>query len=369
MKNVRKSMHMTSLLVLGMTVLMLCVSSISAETLRIWTWGGYVTDEHKQIFTDLVKEKYGVDLTLEVTLVGENEEFFPALRDNKADIITPSHNVPRDERYQLIEHQLVLPLNLENIPNYKNVDPGLQYAEYSAEGDVLYGVPVATGPYGLFYNTAIVKEAPMSWSILWNPRYKNQYTFGKGQYEGNIYITALAMGMSRDDMSSYEKLNTPEFQGKLEQFVVNAHSMWEIAESAEDLKGLALGLGWGDAVSGLAEMGETWKQAEPEEGTIAWVDTFMIADALEDKPQLKQIAEEWLNYTLSDDYQMFILRDVGVLPIVTTIKEQLTPEEIARFHLDDPTHFQKYRIPWPTLKETNREGLIQLWDNALKMAQ
>ncbi len=67
MKNVRKSMHMTSLLVLGMTVLMLCVSSISAETLRIWTWGGYVTDEHKQIFTDLVKEKYGVDLGFDVS--------------------------------------------------------------------------------------------------------------------------------------------------------------------------------------------------------------------------------------------------------------------------------------------------------------
>ncbi len=367
MKNSRKSMRMTVLCVVGMMFLMLCASSVSAETLRIFTWGGYMTDEHEQTFINLIKEKYDVDLTLEVTLVGGNDDFFPALRDNKADIITPSHNVPRDERYQLIKHRLVLPLNLENIPNYKNVDPGLQYADYSAEGDVVYGVPVATGPYGLFYNTAIVKEAPKSWNILWDPQYKNQYTFGQGQYEENIYITALAMGMSRDDMSSYEKLNTPGFQEKLGQFVVNAHSMWESAESADDLKGLALSVGWGDAVYALADMGEIWKQAEPEEGTTAWVDTFMIGYALEDKPQLKQIAEEWINYILSDDYQMYIIRDVGVIPIVTTIKDQLTPEEIARFHLDDPTHFKNYCIPWPTLKKANRKGLERLWNKAMDM--
>jgi len=366
MKNLSKRMQVTVRCVVGMMFLMLFASSVFAETLRILEWEGYLPDEHQQKFIALVKEKYDIDLTLEMQSVGGNDDFFSALRNNTADIITPSHNVPRDERYQLIKHRLVLPLNLENIPNYKNVDPGLQYADYSTEGDDVYAVPVCRGPYGLAYNTAIVKETPESWDILWDPQYKDQYTLGKEQYEQNVYLTALAMGMTRDDMSNYKKLNTPEFQEKLTQLVVNAHSMWEGVDTAEGLQGLALALSWGDAPTALKDVGERWEMAEPKEGTTAWVDNLMIGYALEDKPQLRQIAEELLNYVLSDDYQMYLVQ-IGGNPIVTTITDQLTPEQIAQFHLNDPTHFQNYRVLWPTLSKADRKGLERLWKKALDM--
>ena len=117
MKNASKNMRVMMVCVVELMLLMPCVSSVSAETLRILTWGAYTPEEFQQQFIQLVKEKYGVDLTLDIKVVNGNDEFFPALRDNTADIITPSHNVPRDERYQLIKHRLVLPLNLEHIPN------------------------------------------------------------------------------------------------------------------------------------------------------------------------------------------------------------------------------------------------------------
>ncbi len=367
MKHARKSMQLTGVFVFGMMVLMLFVTSVSAETLRILTWEAYTPDEFQQKFIELVKEKYDVDLELEIEYANGNSDFFPALRDNTADIITPSHNVPKDERYQLIKHRLVLPLNLENIPNYKNVDPGLQKADYCTEGDEVYAVPVARGPYGLAYNTTIVKEAPESWNILWDPQYKDRYAIGKYQYEENIFSTALAMGFAPEDIANYEKLNTPEFQGKLAQLVTNAHGMWEGVDTPEDLQGLALATSWGDALGGLQEMGEIWQMAEPKEGTTAWVDNFMIGYALEDTPKLKQIAEEWLNIVLSDEYQIYVAREIGSVPIITTIMDKLTLDEIARFHLDDPTHFKKYRIPWPTLKKANRKGFERLWNKAMDM--
>jgi len=361
-----KAMQLAFLFVLIMILSMFSAASLFAETLRILTWEAYVPAEFQQKLIQLAKEKHGVDLKLDIKYVNGNDDFFPALRDNKADIITPSHNVPRDSRYQLIKHRLVLPLNLKNIPNYKNIEPALQKAGYCTEGDAVFGVPVARGPYGLVYNTALLKEAPESWNILWDPRFKDKYSIGKHQYEENIFSVALAMGFSRDEISSYKKLNTPEFQKKLAQFVVNAHGMWDGVDKPEDLKGLALATSWGDSLNGLKKMGEIWKMAEPKEGTTAWVDNFMISHTLEDKPKLKKIAEEWLNIVLSDEYQMYVVRGIGTVPISTTIMEKLTTDEIERFHLDDPAYFKNNRILWPTLGKTDRKGLKRLWDKAMK---
>ncbi len=337
----------------------------SSETLRVLEWGAYLPQEHQQKFISLVKEKYGVDLKFEITGVKDNDDFFPALRDKKTDIISPSHNVPKNERFNLIRHKLVLPLNMDNIPNYKNVVSVLQKPDYCTEAGNIYGVPIARGPYGLAYNTAIVTEPPDSWNIFWDPKFKGKYTLGN-LYQQNVNITALAMGIAPDDISDYTKVNTPEFIEKLTYLAVNARSVWEGVDKPEDLKGLALAASWGSGIPGLREMGEIWKIAEPKEGTTAWLDNFMISQTLEDKPKLRQIAEEWLNYVLSDDYQMYIIRGIGCSPVTTTISKNLTPEEIERFHLDDPTHFEKHRILWKSLGKRERQGLDSLWENALK---
>lgn len=345
------------------------LAPVGAETLRILTWEAYCPEKFQQKLVRLAKEKYNVDLEMEIKHVDGNHDFFPALRENKADLITPSHNIPRDKRYQFIKHNLVLPLNLDNIPNYKNVDSGLQRPAYCTEGNEVYCVPVAKGPYGLAYNTTILDEAPKSWNILWDPKFKNRYAIGKYQYEENIFSAALAMGYPHDDISDYRKLNTPEFQEKLAQLVKNAHGLWEGVDKPEDLKGLALATSWGDSLNGLKEMGEIWKMAEPKEGMTAWVDNFMIGYNLENKPKLRRIAEEWFNIVLSDEYQMYVVRGIGTEPIVTTIIDKLTPEEIERFHFDDPSYFKNNRILWPTLGKMDRNGLKRLWDKAMQTRQ
>ena len=89
MKKSNKSMHVTVLCVVGMMFLMLFVSSVSAETLRILTWEAYTPAEFQQQFIQLVKEKYGVDLTLDIKFVNGNDEFFPALRGERSHRFPP----------------------------------------------------------------------------------------------------------------------------------------------------------------------------------------------------------------------------------------------------------------------------------------
>jgi len=365
MKQFVNKIRFTVLSAMVVLLVMPAISSASAETLRILEWGAYLPDDHQQKFIKLVKEKYDVDLKLDIMTVKDNDDFFSALRYSKADIVLPSHSVPKNERYQLIRRKLLLSLNLDNIPNYKNVIPALQRLDFCTQAGKVYGVPAARGPYGLVFNTALVTKAPDSWNILWEPKYRGKYTIGN-LYQHNVNITALAMGIARDDISNYVKVNTPEFMEKLTYLAVNARSLWEGIDRPEDLRSLALATSWGTSISGLKEMGEIWKFAKPKEGTTAWLDSFMISHTLEDKPELRRIAEELLNYVLSDDYQMYVVRGIGCTPVTTTVRDRLMPEEIERFHLDDPTHFEKNRILWKSLGKQDRKGLNRLWDKALK---
>jgi spermidine/putrescine-binding protein len=357
---------------LGVFFVSLCIvnvihASASAETLtlRVLSWEGYVYKDHQQAFLQLVKEKYGIDLELDFTYALSDDDFFPALRDGTADVITPSHHIAKDKRFRFIDLKLVLPLNLDNIPNYKHIFPSLQRADFWTEGDQVYGVPVYGGAYALAYNTALMAEAPTSWKVLWDPQYKGKYVLGEALYEQNVYITALAMGFKPNEMTDYQKLNTPAVQEKLAQLAVNARSLFGYVENADEMKGLPLAVIYGVALPELAKMGEIWKLATPAEGTTGFINPFMLSSALAKKPQLKQIAEEWINYLLSDEIQVYTVREMFCRPVTTTVQDKLTPEEVAQFHLDDPSYFEQHVILFPTLEKLDRKGIERLWEKAL----
>lgn len=356
------------LLVMGLLLMTVVMSSAYAETLRILDWGGYVPDEHIQAFTKLVKAQYGVDLTIEVTSIGSPDEIFEALRAGTADIVLPAQYVAKDERFQLIKRKLVLPLNLENIPNYQHVIPTLQNAEYCTENGEVYAVPIALGLYGLAYNTAKFREEPKSWNILWDPRFKQRYAVGD-IYEYNTYITALALGRTPDEFRDVQNMITPELQEKLTALAVNANRVWQAYDKPEDLQGLDLAAAWGTAFPGLKEQGEIWKFANPEEGTWAFIDNYMISHTLRDKPELRRIADAWLNYALSDEYQVFVRRSQGLATVTSSVLTRLTPEEIALYHLDEPTYFEKNYIIQEALQQRIRKTLKQIWTQAMKQRE
>jgi len=334
-------------------------------TLRMLVWEPYLSGElPRQSFKKMVKEKFNVDLKLDIQYVSSDDEYFPALRDDKTDVIVLSHSTPKDERYQLMRLKLALPLNLKTIPDYKYVFSDLREADYCRHNGNVYCVPTARGPYGLIYNTKEFNKPPTSWNILWDPKYKGKYILGRDQYEQNVYLTALAMGYSKEKMYDYKTLNTPKFQEKLIQLARNAHSMWVGVEKPDDLTGMFLACGWGVAIPQMRERGEIWEMVRTREGTTAWMDNFMLSALLEKRPRLRKIAELWLNYTLTNEYQKYIVRHMGAEPVTTRVKEVLTPKEIEFLNLDDPDFASRY-ILWPTLDKRDRKGLKRLWDKAI----
>jgi len=127
-------------------------------------------------------------------------------------------------------------------------------------------------------------------------------------------------------------------------------------------------MSWGDSLSSLRRMGETWQMAEPIEGTMWWVDEYAISWSLAGNPFLKKVAEEWINKSLSSEFQIdHLVREVGIYPVVTNIADKLTEIEQKRVLTEiNSTSFSDTRILQQTYSQRDRNGLKLMWDNAME---
>jgi spermidine/putrescine-binding protein len=339
----------------------------SENVLRLLIWEGHAPKQHIEEFETQIKAKHGREVELKVTYVVGSDDFYSAIRSGRIDMVMMTHHHYKDKRFNYIKNDLLLPLDLKNIPNFEHVIPALQKAKHLYSNGKVYASPVSQGPYGLAYNTALLKDEPRSWNILWDPRFKGKYVIGANEYIYNANITALALGYPRESISSYEALNSKKFKDKLRQLAVNAHSFWIGVDKPDDLAGMTLATSWGDSMGPLKKRGEPWKIAEPTEGMPCWIDNYAITWALADKPFLKKVAEEYINGLLSTDYQVeHIMRHMSLTPIITNIGDLLTAEEKERFHIGTPNFFARNRILQHTYSRRDRNGLKLLWEEAME---
>jgi spermidine/putrescine transport system substrate-binding protein len=331
--------------------------------LRLLVWEGYAPEELRQPFIQKMKEKHGVDLTLDVAYVETNDDFFPALRDNTADVVSPSHQIFKDKRFQLVSLNLLLPLDPARIPAIANLTPELAGADYAKDGGSRYGVPIVQGVYGLAYNASKVPE-PKSLRVLLAEEAKGQYSINLDLYEDNVSLFALSAGVPPEKIFTYSEVNTPEIQTHLSKLVANRGTTWSGVERAEDLKGLSYGIVWGSPFAELREMGEDWRFARVEEGFTTWIDNLAINAQVDATPKLRTIAEEWIEYCLGDEFQTYVVRTISNQPTTTTVQAQLTEEE--RSYLGFLASLKRV-TPLP-LERADRKGFERLWAEALSAA-
>jgi hypothetical protein len=79
-----------------------------------------------------------------------------------------------DASLRLIYGGDVEPVNIKLIPDWKNFIPQLKSPSHNTVKGVHYGVSLQWGPNTLIYNTNLVKPAPKSWSVLYDPKYKGK---------------------------------------------------------------------------------------------------------------------------------------------------------------------------------------------------
>jgi spermidine/putrescine transport system substrate-binding protein len=316
-------------------------------------------------FERYIEQKYGKKVQLSIIDVSEPQEFFDHIRAKNVDIISPAHNIPKSPRWPFLQSGLILPLDLTNIPNYKNIIPSLRFSHYVSKQRVVYGVPIVYGYYGLAYNHDLIQTAPTSWNVLWQPEYHNKFSISADYYEANIYITALSLGYRGNEIYDYQLLSSdPKFLKRLQILANSPARFWYGVDKADDLFGLSFATAWGVSFQELKAKGENFQFSSPKEGTTGWVDHWLVGYSLKNSPFKKKMAEEWINFTLSNEMQVYYLRELGQHPVSRTINQFLTKQEINHFHLDENDYFKNNVNLWQVLMRRQHNGFKFLWDKA-----
>ena len=333
------------------------------ETLRITCWEGYADATVVKEFKELIMKKYGIDVDVQTHYPTDQDEFYRAAKDGTADLISPPADLAKTPRFNCFQKgdYLLAEVDLKNIPNAKNLIPFFASDQSLIHENQRYGVPYNCGPYALDYNTEVVKEAPQSWNIFWDPQYKGKYTLNNNFHKCNIWIAALALGYRYDQIFDIDKLDRQKVQEKLNILAQNAYSLWDGSANPDEFPKLALATDWGFAAAAANQKGGKWLIAAPKEGGSAWIDYWCITKAA--KGDKKKLAEEWINLQLSPKFQAAVVKQQGVSPVVNNTGDLLTPTEIRLFHAGDNDYFKTVAI-WQVMSEKTEKAYAEMWEAA-----
>ena len=335
-------------------------------TLRLLIWDGYAPAEVQNAFSSIIKSKYDIDLKFEITNASNPDDFFDRLRMDDVDLISPAHNLPKDSRFNLTTNGLTLPIDLDHIPNYEKLIPELYKQPWAMEGDRIYAVPIVHGIYGLAYNLDKVKMPPTSWNIFWKPEYQGLYMVNRDYYELNIYIAALALGNDSKNIFHYDMIKGPALENKIHQLAKNSGFFWQGFDKPENYGHFALATTWRFTFPRENDYFNNWRIAVPREGTPWWIDTLMISHTLKDRPLLRRIAEDWINYLLEPEIQANILANqLGICPVTSEAMDIYTEQILSPADRKKIKVLFKNLIPWRILNIRDRNAFNLLWNEAL----
>ena len=149
-------------------------------TLNVYNWGQYIADGSDGSM-EVIKEfeaRYP-HIKVNYSTYDSNEIMYSKLSNGgiTVDVIIPSDYMIA----RMISEDMLLPLDFDNIPNYRYIDENFKNTAYDPENT--YSVPYTWGTVGILYNTKYVDEADVTgWELLWNEKYAGKIlTFGNSR--------------------------------------------------------------------------------------------------------------------------------------------------------------------------------------------
>ncbi len=258
--------------------------------LAVYNWEEYI---HPDTIPNFEKE-FGVKVTYD-TYPG-NELLLAKLQAGGAryDIVFPTHNfVPIH-----IAQGLLAPLNLENIPDLKNVTP--RFLDTSFDPGNKYSVPYLWGMTALGHNTKFTKDDPNvgSWALMFESgpkRYSGKLGFTDEREE--VLATALEyLGYSVNSHNKDELMAAGELLMKIKPHV-KAFYPGEDMKKPLITEDVIVGHDWNGVVVKAHRENPDVVWSLPKEGGTGWFDNMAI---YKDAPH-KFTAEAFINYMLRPD--------------------------------------------------------------------
>jgi putative spermidine/putrescine transport system substrate-binding protein len=332
-------------------------------SLNLIAWAGYVvggTGGEKIKGTDWVtpfETATGCKVTVKVGLDSGN--MVQLMKTGQYDGVSASG----DATLRLIAGGDVAPVNFDLIPNYKDVFEGLKNQSYNTVNGVGYGVPHGRGANVLMYDPTVVKTAPDSWSVVFDPNspYKGKVT----AYNYAIYIADAALYLMKTQPSlnitnpyslDKDQLAAAVALLKVQKTIIGKY--WGTAQ--EEIDGfangdMALGSSWLYQQNTINTAGaKQVASVTPKEGATGWSDTWMISS----KAAHPNCMYMWENYIISPKANADVTVYFGEAPVSAAACAEAEKQSAGfcdQFHAADEQYFKNIWY-WNTPTTTCLDG-------------
>jgi putative spermidine/putrescine transport system substrate-binding protein len=276
---------------------------------NIVAWAGYIergeTDKNFDWVTQFEKDS---GCKVNVKTAATSDEMVALMNEGGFDLVTASG----DASMRLISGGKVQEINTALVPSYKSVDERLQKAPWHFVNGKHYGVPYQWGPNVLMYNTNVFKEAPASWSVVFEESTLGDGKSNKGRiqaYDGPIHIADAAnyLMTKKPELGIKDPyaLNKAQFDASLallrEQRKLVGRYWHDAFVQIADFKteGVIASGSWPFQVNLLKADKQPVASTIPAEGATGWADsTMMHVDSAN-----PNCAYKWLEWSLNPKLQ------------------------------------------------------------------
>ena len=337
-KKVRKPSRVKKILIQRVVPVAICIVFIgggfyyakendvmNGEKLVVYNWGEYIDPEVLTMF----EEETGIDIVYEEFKT--NEILYPKISSGAIayDVICPSDYMIQ----RMIENDLLFEINFDNIPNLKNI--GKQYLEQSRQFDPenKYSVPYCWGTVGILYNKMMVDEPVDSWSILWDPKYKDNILMQDSVRDAfGVTLKYLGYSLNSTDLDELTEAKNLLIEQKplVQAYVIDQVRDKMIGNEA------ALGVIYSGEAIYTQKENPNLEYVIPKEGSNIWIDSWVIPKNAEHKEN----AEKFINFLCRPDIALMNFEYITYS----------TPNEAARELIEDES-IRNSEIAFPDLSK------------------
>lgn len=295
-------------------------------SISVYNWGEYISDgtDGSLDVNKAFEELTGIRVIY--STFDTNESLYAKLKTGGSsyDIIIPSDYMIA----RMIEEDMLLPLDLDNIPNFSSINP--RYLDQSYDPGNQYSVPYTWGTVGLIYNTTMVDDADAidSWGFLWDSVYDQSILmFSNAKDAFGVAFKLLGYPINAE---SKEQLDRATELLKQQKPLLQAYVMDEIFDKMTGGEAALAPYYAGDAVTMMQDNPDL-AFVVPKEGSNIFTDCLCVPK----EARNKELAEMYINFMLEPEVGLANIDYIGYS----------TPNDRVYELLDDEAKNDPVRYP------------------------
>ena len=260
-----------------------------------------------------------------------------------------------DATNRLIAHGDVAEVNVNLVPDFKDVIQSLQSPRHNTINGHHYGVPYMYGPNVLMYNTQVVKPAPTSWKDTWET--SSPYKGKIAAYDSPIFIADAALYLKAHNKSlgitDVYELTSKQLDAAivlLKQQAPMIKKYWAATPDETDpfsSGDMVIGTAWPYQVSFLKSENKPVASLVPSEGATGWADTWMMSS----HAQHPNCMYQWMKWTEKPDVQDQVAEFYGADPSnaksCDLLRQHIGASADSDYHCGDNTFLKNIAL-WKT---------------------